>query len=149
LTARPLAASPAQGGISDVFHDAVSAPNGTFSEVEGDTVGAKAAVCDFTTQTGTTFLNPGKPAPDCSVFTGQAVGPIPPNCTTPLCNTFTTFKVITPSQQAAGPAVFTGYRAMPVNFTSHQGGGSDMDLFGRLSNAAFNSLRGTIVPGTR
>jgi hypothetical protein len=136
LTARPLIASPAQGGISDVFHDAVAADSGTFSEVEGDTVAAKAAVCDFTTQTGTAATNPGAPAPDCSVFTGQAAGPLGA-CNQTTCNTFTTFKVVTPSQQAAGPAVFTGYRAMPVHF-----GPVNVDLFGRLSNSSFSALRG-------
>jgi hypothetical protein len=136
LTARPLAASPAQGGIggiSDVFHDAVAAPDGTFSEVEGDTVNAKAAVCDFTKQLGSVTLAPGVAAPDCSTFAGvDANGN----------NRFNTFTIVTPSQQAAGPAVFTGYRAMPINFP-----GVHVDLFGRLSNASAPSLQGGLVPG--
>ena len=112
--------------ISDVYANLGpgGAPNGTYTEVEGDTINATGAVCD-----PTQFTCPGNPAKDC--FNG-AVG-------TPGfgCN----FKVITPSTSAGGPFPFTGYRGITVTVGENRA----LDAFGRLSNGAACSINDTFV----
>lgn len=133
LTARPLALSPSQGGLSDVFHDASAAPLGTYTEVEGDVV-TKAAVCDFTTFIGEVALDKAKPQPDCSKFVGVNANDQ---------NVFDLFKVVSPSVLKQGPTVFTGYRGLRAL------GNGGLDLFGRLSNGNYLSIRGTLTPDQR
>jgi len=104
--------------ISDVYAKLGpgGAPNGTYTEIEGDTVTAAAAQCSVNPADPQTC--PGDPTKDCFVVSTG-------------CN----LTVIKPSTKAGGPFSFTGYRAVSVTL-----GEQGLDAFGRLSNGAACSI---------
>jgi hypothetical protein len=107
LTTRPVTT------ISTAYADAVNAPGGTYSEVQGfGRVIVTPAQCSLNDVES--LINPPNPNPgnDCPLF------PDPANATAQ-------FRQIAPAVRENRSFSFTGYRAITVG---------DVDIFGRLSN---------------
>jgi hypothetical protein len=100
--------------ISNVFTNHVLAPNGTYTEIEGGTVGSTSCDPDPTHAVPATTSNPCNCVDSACVDSGGTAG--------------FKFKLIQAAH--ASPFAFTGYRA--ITFGS---GSSQASLFGRLNGA--------------
>jgi hypothetical protein len=135
LTATPITSI---SGIGDLVSDPSVSPQGTLTELEGNSKAGTNAVCDLS-QTG-----PGNANGDCRL-TGDTHVP----CSAVGVGSCTQFRIVTPGSPAEGPVVFTGYRAITI---------AGFDIFGRLNGASSaalansqvvdGSLRGTITGAT-
>ena len=109
--------------ISRIYANALRAPNGTYTEVEGASVTTTVNTCNAAQVQA-------HADPRCPPLTVDANG-----------NPLTSGTFISSSTTTTGPTPFTGFRAITA---------IGLDGFGRLSNANVNSLQGTlttVIPG--